>query len=385
MNQLTNASGYMPPNRKINEVSYKRALETLNEHFKIPCAPNSKYKSEDLNLALIYLTVENAYAESGLQNLACTQKAPSADTLLRRVKSLDPEDACKMLNQANDNIIKSLKHKGVFKKPVLAAADYSDDCWCGQDNVDVCKGPYSDGTNQFYRHASLHVLEDGKRVTVFTMMVLPRDSDEYVIETLVKAARASGIAIGTLLVDRGFDGTKVVNKLNELRQYFLTPAVKHQSVKDAIEAYDKGLICAVTNHVINGAKKNKAKCRLYIRMKKDALPTDPVINRYIAFLTNLSIEKVIFAYEWLPEEYRKRWGIENGFKLQDDVQAKTTSDNFSIRVVYTMLSTILYNIWVLANIVVAKRLHIEPKKPIIKLRQLTHYFSRRLEQLYKPP
>lgn len=385
MNQLSFASGYMPPDREINEVSYKRVLQNLNEHFKIPCAVNSKYKSEDLNLALVYLTVEKAYAESGLQNLACTQKAPSADTLLRRVKSLDPKDAHRMLNEANDDIIKRLKHKGIFKEPVLAAVDYSDDGWHGQDNINVCGGPYDNGTNQFYRHASLHVVENGKRITVFTMMVLPGDGDEYVIETLVKAARSRGIRIRTLLVDRGFDGAKVVNKLNELKQHFLSPAVKHQSIKDAIEAYDKGLTRAVTDHTIKGAKKSEAKCRLYIRMKKDALPTDAVINRYVAFLTNLSVEKVILAYERLPEEYRKRWGIENGFKAQDNVQAKTTSGHFSVRIVYTILSKILYNIWVLANVMVAKKLHIEPAKPLIKLRQLTHYFSRRLEQPYKPP
>ena len=385
MKPLRITSGYMPPNREMNELSYKRALQILNEHFDIPCAPNSKYHNEDLIESLVYLTVEKAYAESGLQNLACTHKAPSADTLLRRVKSLKPKEALNMLVEANDDVIDKLKRKGVFKKPVFAAADFSDDGWYGEDNVNVCKGRSDDGTNQFYRHASLQVVEDGKRISVFTMMVTSQDDDEYVIETLVHAARDRGIRIRTLLVDRGFDGAKVVNKLNELRQHFLTPAVKHQGVKDAIEAYDKGLTHSVINYTIKGKNKREARCRLYMRMKKDAQPTDVVVNRYVGFFTNLSVKRVILAYEQLPEEYRMRWGIETGFRVQDGVQAKTTSGNFSVRVVYTMLSTILYNVWVLANALLAKKLHVELGKPKIKLFQLMHFFSRQIEQPHKPP
>ena len=91
MKPIHKTSGYMPPNRKINELSYKQALQILNEHFTLPCAPNSQYGNEQLIESLVYLTVEKAYAESGLQNLACTHKAPSADTLLRRLKSLQLE------------------------------------------------------------------------------------------------------------------------------------------------------------------------------------------------------------------------------------------------------------------------------------------------------
>ena len=60
----------------------------------------------------------------------------------------------------------------------------------------------------------------------------------------------------------------------------------------------------------------------------------------------MSLKRVIFAFDELPEEYRKRWGIKTGFRVQDNVQAKTTSKNYAVRVAYIMLSTFLYNIWV---------------------------------------
>lgn len=53
--------------------------------------------------------------------------------------------------------------------------------------------------------------------------------------------------------------------------------------------------------------------------------TETVVDRYVAFFTNMSVERVILAYEQLPEEYRKRWGIETGFRVQDNVQSTTVA------------------------------------------------------------
>jgi hypothetical protein len=219
----------MPPNRKNNELSYKQALQVLNKHFTIPCAPNSQYSSETLVESLIYLTVENKYAESGLQNLACTHKAPSADRLLSRIESIDWKTAYNMLAEANNTLIRKLKRKGIFKNPVLAAIDLSDDPYYGKYKNKISRGKYERGTNQFYRHASLHVVEAGKRATIFTVMTTPFYDHASIIEKLVNAARSRRISIHTLLVDRGFNGVDVVNKLKALRQPFFMPAQKHKT------------------------------------------------------------------------------------------------------------------------------------------------------------
>ena len=94
---------------------------------------------------------------------------------------------------------------------------------------------------------------------------------------------------------------------------------------------------------------------------------------------------MILAFEQLPEEYRKRWGIETGFRMQDVVEAKTTSINRTVRIVYTLLSTFVYNIWVLANVVFAGVLEVDHNKPCIKLFEMAHYFVRQIEQFNKPP
>jgi len=72
----------------------------------------------------------------------------------------------------------------------------------------------------------------------------------------------------------------------------------------------------------------------------------------------------------IPDEYRRRWGIETGYRVQNQIKAMTTSTNYTVRLVYQMLSVILYNIWILANIMLAEKIGTELKTPIIKLTQL---------------
>ena len=48
--------------------------------------------------------------------------------------------------------------------------------------------------------------------------------------------------------------------------------------------------------------------------------------------------------------YRKRWGIETGYRMIRKFLARTTSKRYNVRLLYFYLAIILYNIWVLVNI-----------------------------------
>jgi hypothetical protein len=373
----------MPPNRRVARLVYKQAFPILNEHLAIPAAPNSHFKSEELLESLVYLSLGKRYAESGLEDLRCTREAPSSDTLLRRLKMVKSEDAHGMLVQANDEVIRKLKRRRVFRMPVLAAIDYSDDRFYGRYNSKIRRSKKDRGTNLFYTHASLHVVESGKRVTIFTVPVLPLDDHALIAEKLIQAARVRGIKIHTLLIDRGFSSVDVKNTLDRLRIRYLTPAIKNDNVKEAIEDHDDGLIPAMIRFTMKNAERREASFNLLMYRKPDAKASDPVHKRYIAFATNMPCDEALTVFSLLPDEYRRRWGIESGFRVQDNVQAKTTSTNYTVRTVYLMLSIFLYNVWILANVMLADILGIvEPrkKKPLMKLSQMAKFFTMRIER-----
>ena len=360
----------MPPKDRVNRLVYNLALSTLNEHLVMPSASNAHFTNEQMAESLLYLSIEERYAESGLEDLACTREVPSADTLLYRLKKLKCEDAHRMLIGANDTIIETLGRRGVFRKPVLAAIDLTDDPYYGKYNNRVRRSKHERGTNLFYTYASLHVVEYGKRVTIFEIPVHQLDDHMFVIERLIKAAMARGIRIRTLLIDRGFYSVDVMNKLDELSVKYLMPAIKNNRIKKAIEDHHKKLIPNMVKFSIRNAADLQASFGLMIHSVKEPKQTDPIHKQYIVFATNMPYKEALRLFPEIPDEYRRRWGIETGYRVQNQIKAMTTSTNYTVRLVYQMLSVILYNIWILANIMLAEKIGTELKTPIIKLTQL---------------
>jgi len=378
--------GYTPPRDRVARVAYNRGLSTLNEHLVIPSASNTHFTRDALNECLLYLSAEERYAESGLEDLGCTREVPSSDGLLYRLKKLKSGDAHRMLMDANDAIIKEMKRRGVFRKPVIAAIDLTDDPYYGEYNNRVRRSRRDRGTNLFYTYASLHGVENGRRVTVFEIPVHQLDDHALVVERLINATtkKARGIRIRILLIDRGFYSVDVMKKLDELGVRYLMPAIKNERIKRAIEEHHNGQIPNMVKFSIRNAAEQQAFFGLMIYPKKGAKETDPVHERYIVFATNMRYGEAFRLFPEIPDEYRRRWGIETGYRVQNQVKAKTTSKNFTVRMVYQMLSVIVYNVWQLANILLVIELGTELRKPLIKLTQLTRVVRTRIEYPDKP-
>lgn len=371
----------MPPKDRVSRLVYNQALSALDEHLVIPSAPNSHYKNSDILESLVYLSIEERYAESGLEDLSSArpEHTPSADTLLYRLKKLDSKQAYSMLVSTNDAVLKKLRKRGIFRKPVIAAIDLSDDPYYGEYNNRLRRSKKDRGTNLFYTHASFHIVDRGRRITVFTIPVYQLDDHATICEELIKAAWIRGIKIRKLLIDRGFYSVDVMNVLDKLKVEFLMPAIKNDRMKRAIEDYHNRLIPKMVKFRIRNSREEEFSFGLMIYRKKDAKETDPISDQYMVFATNMKYSEARKLYRKIPLEYKKRWGIESGFRVQYTVKAMTTSQNYTIRLIYQMLSVIIYNLWQLANILLATESRVKLKNPLIKLTHLTRIFRLEIE------
>jgi len=73
-----------------------------------------------------------------------------------------------------------------------------------------------------------------------------------------------------------------------------------------------------------------------------------------AFATNeIFEENDVGLTERLFLLYGKRWGIETSYRVKKhSYLPKTTSKNYLIRLFYFMFSVLLYNLWILADILI---------------------------------
>jgi len=64
-------------------------------------------------------------------------------------------------------------------------------------------------------------------------------------------------------------------------------------------------------------------------------------------------EKDVKLLERLFDIYGKRWGIETSYRVKKhSYLPKTTSKNYYIRLFYFMFSVLLYNLWILADVLI---------------------------------
>jgi hypothetical protein len=114
-------------------------------------------------------------------------------------------------------------------------------------------------------------------------------------------------------------------------------------VKEAIRQYHRKEAPAVQKNFPLG----KTRFTLVIsdKPKDKQEETNNVVNRYFVFATNLSEPQAQRLYSFIPQEYRRRWGIETGFRVQDDAEPKTTSTNYAYRLLLHLCSVLVYNIW----------------------------------------
>jgi len=177
-----------------------------------------------------------------------------------------------------------------------------------------------------------------------------------------------------VLLDRGFYNVEVAKAIDKIGIEFIIFSKMYQSIRDILDIVGEQNI--IMQRVIRikyaGCVEVNFVC-YYDNNRKIKL----------CYITNMDTK---------PEEtyalYRKRWGIETGYRVKGNFTANTCSKSLSIRIAYSMFSILLYNIWVLINLILDQdiienvikkfgwRATSKQYKPHITVEMLKHALSR---------
>lgn len=368
--------------QKISRKTFNFTVNLLDKHLKYPSAKNNIYNSSQINQCLIQLSLTQSYAESGLANLqikVATNKThiPTGRTFRAKIQRIEEKQIRNSLTAANDQLFQTLKSRGILKRKATVAIDYTTQPFYGNKNAkNIIGGKRDRGTNWGYTYASIDLVEAGRRFTIYTTTVTQFSEKADIVEELITKAKTRGVHIDIVLLDRGFYSVDVIAKRKTLGVYFIIPAVKNSTIKEAMQNYDAA---QPTKRFTLGNKKKNVAFNLYLyKRPADQLPKKKklaVSDFYFGFATNLPRSYVASLPMFIPSEYRCRWGIETGYRVQDNAQAKTTSVNYNFRLLYQMVSVLLYNIWHYANFLLCRALQREFVRPVLLLARLVVYFE----------
>ncbi len=187
------------------------------------------------------------------------------------------------------------------------------------------------GATGSYKYIVVSIVSGDLR---FILLVIPiskisMETDYYVRELLIFVK--SLIPIEIVLLDRGFYTWGVIKVLQELKLGYIILVPKYGRFKEWLK---KG--AGLHEHWgKTNRDKTTQKISTYIAVLPDYKSFDWV------FATNIKYEK-IFSY---VRYYKKRWGIETTFRVQDEVKIKTKTLIPMIRFALFVFECILYNVW----------------------------------------
>ena len=233
-------------------------------------------------------------------------------------------------------------------------------------NENLIRAKSKKGAETFERYVSIQVITPGMRLVLGVLhMPALADTSDFVGMLLAKV-RNLGVKIGTVMADREFFSVDVIKRFEEMNVTYLIPCRNTSVVKEALDEFSdknrdrvsKLWLTSTTDKVqytviitkrrqkIKGSRRTKTDKYEDID-KFDHDPGEPPHKAYIAFATNDPDINVV--------EYARRWGIETGYRQIEFARVRTRSENQETRIFCFMYATMMYNVWVVLNLVNAAR------------------------------
>lgn len=146
------------------------------------------------------------------------------------------------------------------------------------------------------------------------------------------------VGVLNLLRSRGLDWLMRMQNSSKTKRFARMVKEGHgREFSDSMKSSDTGETCSHT--VIMADRKVPVRRTLKKGEKKEDFPEDD----YQPFSTSRPGIDV--------EEYGKRWGIETGFRMVEDVRIRTRASSPDTRFMYFAASVVVFNTWVVAGLV----------------------------------
>ncbi len=320
---------------------------------------NAKYSTIDLLDMLTHVAMTKDFTENGSKTFKIlNSKSPSADTILYHLNKFeDIEEIEKIFYNVFEKIFEIAKkeNKLLKRRKFDVAIDLTDQLYYGNKNdFMVVETKPQKGTTHCFRFATINIVVAGQRFTLLALPMHKFTTKEEVVEKLINYAK-SKIGVNRVYLDRGFFSASLIKLLNSLKIKWLMPAIKRKNIKTYLDKYSGVFSKVIKYEMEHHDTGDQATFNLVI--------VDSREGKKCLFATNINIPEQLAAY--LFRWYSNRWGVETSYRVKGDFKARTTSKNYIIRLFYFMFSVCLYNLWILANIIIGLIFGSIPEKPLI--------------------
>jgi len=323
----------------INTASLLAVSSELFSKSNIITLPESaNYERQDILNVLLHASTSSTNslesASNDLKRKNPDLRIPSADTIFNYIKDNKIEDILSSFRNMNLEIFKMMKLENKIHD---IAIDCHDIPYYGDENTPGIRGiKLKNGSSWGKSFCTLDIIGNSQlTLDVIDINGLNKNYSLF-IESLFKRLEIISVKTGTAYLDKEFFNIAVISKLDELKINFV--------------------IAAKSNPVINKELKNHQKewgntSTIFKYQFKKGGPSfnvvaiyDDIKKKYLLFATNKKAESIEKFEKTIPEEYRKRWNIETGYRVKNDFKIRSCTKSPVARVLFFIIQCIMYNV-----------------------------------------
>jgi hypothetical protein len=355
----------------IIEILLKDTLSALDRQINLAMGKNSTYIQSNILNIVLWASVNHTSAESSvfeLKEIKKKKNIPSADIVFHHIERQTYSEIQRQFEHVINFSYQMAARKRLFGKSAAVAIDIHDIPYYGKVNNPLIMGcKHKNGTSYCYKYATIDIVEKNQRFTLKAIPLTQLSNDNATIVNKLLEHAMKYVHVKYVLLDRGFFSIEVLRVLGRLKLKYIMPAVKNYRIKQVVKDNSNKL-----SYFLKYTMGTKEKVTFNLMVKYDEKERE-----YYTFATNFEI-KYKDDIENIAETYRKRWGIETGYRVKHDFLAITTTESYTVRMLYFMVSVILYNFWLLCNLVYCRERGIGLGTPKITTRVLKLHIGKHL-------
>jgi len=312
--------------------------ELISKYNIITLPESANYECQDtLNILLHAATSSTDSLESAsndLQRKNPDLRIPSADTIFNYIKENKIEDILSSFRKMNLEIFKMMKLENNIHD---IAIDFHDISYYGDKNTPGIRGiKLKSGSSWGKSFCTLDII--GTSHLTLDVIDINSLNKNYslLIESLFKRLKTIGVKTGTTYLDKEFFNTDVISKLDELKGNFVIAAKSTQVINRELKNHQKeyGNTSTIFEYRFQKGGPSFNVVAIYNDKKK----------KYLLFATNKKAESIEKFEKMIPEEYRKRWNIETGYRVKNEFKIRSCTKSPVARVLFFIIQCIMYNV-----------------------------------------
>lgn len=355
-------------------------IEVVRPHLPLTLQ-GTRITEEDILYVLTHASVHRLSLEAACAEL---DTAPSANRFREVLGAALPErlDLQRQLNTILRAQLPKVFQKG--KRAYNLAIDLTLIPYHGQpqqDEREVARGAAKSGTTHFHAYATVSIVHDKRRYVLALVFVDKGSPMVDVVRHLLDRVKRLKIKVRRVYLDKGFCSVPVLKTLARRRLSYVLP-VPVRGKSGGVRRLFQGRVSYEAPYTLTSPQHGR-----YTVMTV-------VVRRYSKGKTGRhGVRWFVYAVAGLPartrptqvfELYRQRFGIETSYRQMNQVRARTTSRNPTLRLLFVGLAFILVNLYVAlrSQLSSASRLARTTASPWLSLRRLALLLGRAVEQLF---